>query len=61
MTGHGIEKCACGNVIRQCRCWDCPKTTVVVSEKCSECKARTGTPMQSETQADRVLPTKEER
>lgn len=34
LTGHGILKCRCGNVIKQCRCWQHNKQVVTSRAPC---------------------------
>lgn len=43
MSAHGIEVCACGAVIAQCRCPG-PHTPRVVRETCSECRGKAKLP-----------------
>lgn len=38
MIGHGIDVCACGAVVAQCRCIDCGAKRRVVAQSCSSCR-----------------------
>jgi hypothetical protein len=35
---HFIEKCSCGKVISQCRCWSKDKEVTVITNGCGRCK-----------------------
>lgn len=59
MTGHGKEVCACGAVIRQCRCMQEHGAPRVVQLTCSKCE-RDGIypvpqPTEAEKEKERVL------
>lgn len=38
MSGHGVDVCACGNVIAQCRCFDHGNIRRIVTQACAKCR-----------------------